>query len=129
MSIFNAKEFAKALESQLVNRAIGTKPSDIVEDSFKAAVAKLLECYLEQYERQSIEMGFLENMMAELINCFREADLGNAQLSVEQYDALYMQTIQEIGNGANSEADVINTTTSNGYRMSKGGLYVPGYRA
>ena len=127
MSLFNMEEFKKNLESEMQNLKQGTSPKELAEDFFKASVAKLLECYIEQNERDTIESDFVEVLLADLINCFRNADLGNAQRSVEDYEALYRKAMQEIFANAHSKGNITTETDSQGYVRNDGGLYVPGY--
>ena len=125
MAIFNTVEFAKDIEKELDNRRPGVSRSEMVEDFFKASVAKALECYIEQQERNTIEADFTDIVLAELISCFRSADLQDGQKSVAQYEALYKKAIQEIAANAHSEGNVTTESDSQGYVQSDGGIYIP----
>lgn len=130
MAIFNPDIFITALETQLKNVRIGISPKELVEDFFKASLAKLLECYLMDQGRETVAADYVDIMVKETISCFRNADLGTGQHSEAEYEALTQKTMQEIAAGAHSEKGVITTETdSKGHVMSDGGIYVPGYMA
>lgn len=125
MAIFDAEGMAKSLQEQLALKADTTPARELVEDFFKLSVAKLLETFILQYDVEQIDAEFGETMVAELISCFRRADLGDGQMSVEQYEKLYQKTMMEISQGASSENGVkMRTRDMDGYVQSDGGLYV-----
>lgn len=129
MSLFNPEIFIKALEAQLANVRIGISPKELVEDFFKASLAKLLECYLMDQGRESVAVDYVDIMVRETISCFRNAELGSGQHSEEEYEMLAQKTMQEIAANAHSGGAITTETESQGMVRGDGGLYVPGYLA
>lgn len=129
MSIFNPEIFIKALEDQLKNVCIGITPKELVEDFFKASLAKLLEVYLMDQGRDTVAADYVDTMVRETISCFRNAELGTGQHSEAEYEALTQKTMQEIAAGAHSGGAITTETESQGMVRSDGGLYVPGHLA
>lgn len=128
MAIFDVQGMTKSLSSQFNLRKDNQSARDFVEDMFKLSVAKLLECYITEYDVGSIESEFSDGMINELISCFRSATLEDGQMSEEDYKALYWTTMKEIVQGHDSGENSRTTESDvSGYVRSDGGLYVPGH--
>lgn len=126
MALFDTETFGKALVSQLEQAKPNVDKNELLEDFFKLSVAQLLAAYIEQYDVQAIDAKFHEMMLSELVTCFRQAPLGEYQRSVDWYEKMFNQTMQEIVANATSGKGMTQTSTnSTGYGMSGGGIWVP----
>lgn len=74
-------------------------PKDILEDCFKFYVAEMLKENIQK-NGSRIQAGFIEQLCAHAVTEFRKADLGQYQMSQQQYATLFGKTIQEILNDA-----------------------------
>jgi len=126
MSLFDSAGYSRDIEKQLAAAKPGIPKKELVEDFFKASVAKLFEVYLLEYSRTTVELDFHNMARNELIVAFKSASLEEGQMTEDQYCTLYNRTLMEIGNCAHSEVGVESFgSDGTGYVRSDGGLYVP----
>lgn len=108
---------------------------ELLVDVFKTYVAKLFEMQLGKKGSERLEFAALVEIKRRLIDEFRQADLSEYQKSIEAYEMLFDETVQEILNDAALahqgenivQADpmkefVINTRN---YKGTSSGLLIP----
>ena len=136
------RRFQKELEDTVKKCDPKLDPREVLVSIFKTYIAgMLIENVSKNYGR--LEEGFVNMVKAQLITDFRDADLGDFQLSVKRYEDLFAETIKEILNDAahnhegsneaiyNQQQLVVNKKAyeehlkSSGH-MTDGGIYLPG---
>ena len=125
--------FQKELKDSIFNSdAAKIDRNELLEDIFKAYVAKLFEFNLGRKGVNRLEIGVMVEVKKNLINEFRNTELGEYQKSVEQYEDLFETTIQEIFNDASKAHEGSNIVSVDqtlqinpkAY-VNEGGLFIP----
>jgi hypothetical protein len=94
------KTFQQELRDSVVNNIDPRlKPAEVLRYIFKTYVAKMLEQNVT-VNKNRLEAGYLNLIKAHMITEFRNAELGEYQLSEKMYDDLFNKTIEEIFNDA-----------------------------
>ena len=91
--------FQSELEKSILNADIKLNRSELLIDIFKAYIAKLMEKMLIHGR---IPFEAVVQIKRNLINEFRSALLAEYQMSVEQYEKLFDETVKEILNYASN---------------------------
>ena len=106
--------------------------NELLEDVFKAYVAKLFEWNLSRKKQNRLEVDALVEIKRNLISEFRKAELGEYQKSTEWYENLFESTVQEIFNdAAKVHQGIDNVSIEQTLRIdprayiNEGGLFVP----
>lgn len=93
--------FQKDLEDSINNADQSLDRKELLVDIFKIYTAKLFEMVLQRSATAGrMEVAGLVAVKQEIISEFRKASLPNIQMSVEQYEALFEKTVEEIMNDA-----------------------------
>lgn len=130
------KNFQKLLEKAIKNCDPKVNPKEILEDTFKTYVARMLEQNIK-HNKERLEMKFILMLKGFVISEFRKADLAEHQLTEGQYSALFDKTMKEILDFAadqhkgedRAELDQKRILDVNSnyqmYRKTKGGIILP----
>jgi hypothetical protein len=124
--------FQADLESSISNADPKLDKKELLVDIFKMYVAKLFELKLKD---SRLEFGVLVQIKSNLINEFRKASLAEIQMSVEQYEKLFDDTVKEIFNDAaiahkgvdimSQDPNVEFSINPNAMKKTASGLFVP----
>ena len=126
MAVFDKAQFKAQIDAQMLVLKPDCNPREYIEDLFKASIAEALIAFIVDQQKMTIDEAFFNAAVDELISCFRDCDFGPNQLSVEAYEGLSQKVMQEIAANAMSQQGVdVQSTDSQGYVRSDGGLYVP----
>lgn len=125
--------FQKELKSRIFScDADKFDRNELLEDIFKAYVAKLFEFNLGRKSKDRLEVDVMVEVKRNLISEFRNTELGEYQKSTEWYENLFDETIQEIFNDAaksHKGVDIVNSNQtleiSREAYIKEGGLFVP----
>ena len=104
--------FIKDLEDSIINSDGELERNELLESIFKTYVAKLFEI---QIQNKRLPFGVLQEVKRKLISEFRSASLGVYQKSVEQYEKMFDDTVQDIVDFASqrhSGEDIIEEDTN-----------------
>lgn len=131
-------DFQKELRKSIFNADEKLDKKELLVDIFKTYVAKLFEITLQKSaSKNQLELSALIEVKKNLISEFRQADLSEYQLSVNQYEDLFDKTVKEIVNFASlrhkgEDSININKTLSvdksafwAGHTINDSGLIVP----
>jgi len=132
------KEFKKDLEKTINEADPRLDKNELLEDVFKISVARLLEHSMNHgsgEKRDRLEIDALMTAKQELIREFRSASLGVYQRSVEQYEKLFMKSMEEIFNDASLSHEGQDEVKFAGQNLeinkdayvNEGGLFVPSH--
>ena len=122
--------FQDDLKNSIFNADPKLDRKELLIDIFKTYVAKLFE---RTVTKGKIPFDSLVQVKKNLINEFRQTDLSEYQKSVEQYEKMFDETVQEIlafaatrhhGQDAIQQAPQELVINPDAY-MNEGGLYLP----
>jgi len=122
--------FQRDLKEAILNSEMDRK--ELLKMTFKYWVAKLFEHIQVKHGADRLESDYVVEVKKNLITEFRNTDLGEYQMSEEQYDDLFEQTVQEILQEAalhhqgEDLASIESTLSINKEKyIQEGGLFVP----
>jgi len=126
--------FQKDLENSILNADPKIDRKELLIDIFKSYVAKMFEFTLT---KKGLPYEALVEVKNNLISEFRRAELSERQMSVEQYEALFDSTVQEILAFAASQHQGRDSVSMGNQSLqinpeayiNEGGLYVPPHLA
>ena len=125
--------FQKELKDSIFNSdATKVDRGELLTDIFKAYVAKLFEFNLGRKQKDRLEVDVMTEVKRNLINEFRNAELGEYQKSTKWYEDLFDETVKEIFNDAalaHKGVNGINVqqqlhVNPRAY-INEGGMYIP----
>jgi len=125
--------FQKELKDRILNAdPMKFDRHELLEDIFKIYVAKLFEFTLGRKSKDRLEVDAMVEVKKNLINEFRNTELGEYQKSVEWYEDMFDETVQEILNDAalaHKGSNIVNVQKTlqinkDAY-INEGGLFVP----
>jgi len=102
--------FQKELKGSIFNADPKQDRNELLTIIFKSYVAKCLE-YTLKNKTNRIEHSAMLQIRRNLINEFRNTEIGEYQKSVEQYEDLFDVAIEEIFNDAALAHDGVNMAT------------------
>ena len=103
-------DFQKELKASIFGADEKQERHELVAMIFKSYVAKCIE-YTLRKKISRIESAAIYQIRRNLINEFRNAELGEYQKSVKQYEELFNTAIEEIFNEAGHAHEGINIAT------------------
>lgn len=140
-------KFQKSLSDAILNRDQKLNPKELLIDIFKTYVAKMMEQNVIANNGR-LEADYINQMKGYLITEFKDADLGDYNLSIKAYSELFDDSFKEILNDAANNhkgedvAEVDETRqlevdkqgyhneilkrNQNGEAVTKGGIILPG---
>jgi len=127
-------DFQKELKNSIFNADPKLDKRELLIDIFKAFVAKLFEMVIAKKGKNRLEVDAMVTVKRNLINEFRQSELGEYQRSVEQYEQLFEKTIKEIFNeaahahpGMESISAQQQLEINRDAYIKESGLYIPGH--
>ncbi len=124
-------------QKELKKTIFGSDPDkidrhELLENIFKAYVAKLFEFNLGRAKENRLEANVMIEVKRNLISEFRKTEIGEYQKSVEWYEDLFETTVNEILNDAANSNKGVDTVSVNqtlqinpeAY-VNEGGLFIP----
>ena len=127
-------DFQKELKDRIFNAdPMKLDRHELLEDIYKIYVAKLFEFTLGRKGKDRLETDAMIEVKRNLISEFRKTELGEYQKSVEWYEDMFDEAVQEILNDAalahktGSQSVTIDQTLQinpEAY-VNEGGLFIP----
>ena len=133
--------FQRRLSDMVKNCDPKLDPREVLVATFKTYIAGMLEQNVRNnYGR--LEEKYVNMIKAHLITDFRQADLGDFQLSVKRYEDMFAETLKEILNDAAHNHEGVDNAVEgeqvlvmnkkayqeklrDGGHMTEGGIYLP----